>query len=123
MKVKQIAGNMNRLEYQKQSLADVQQKEFDFIWKHFFNYCKSFYAKGGVYGDEVDATDHELEVAILDVLDRFDHQFEGDSYDRELVRHYIEQNRKNTYARFAYRGVYQSMKFNNCLINEGKEYV
>jgi hypothetical protein len=108
---------------EKQKWIANQRADAEFIWNDFFNYCKSFYAKGGVYGDEVDATDHEIEIAILDVLDRFDHNFEGDSYDRELVRHYIETNRKNSYARFAYRGVYQSMKFNQCLQTEGKSCV
>jgi hypothetical protein len=113
--------DMNAIEKQKWVLA--QDQEHDFIWGHFFNYCKSFYAKGGIYGDEVDATDHEIEVAILDVLDTPNHEFAGDTWDRELVRKHIEQNRRDNYARFAYRGIYQSMKFNNCLTDEGKNYV
>ena len=97
-------------------IADMNAQS-DFIWNHFFNYCKSFYAKGGVYGDEVDASDFELEVAICDVLDRAYHIFEGDSYDRELVRHYIEANRKNN-SRFMFRAVHQSMAYDSCLRRE-----
>ena len=41
----------------------------------------------------------------------------------ETIRKHIEQNRRDNYARFAYRGIYQSMKFNNCLTDEGKNYV
>ena len=106
---------MNPIEKQKFILA--QNDEYDFIWNTFFNYCKSFYAKGGVYGDEVDASDFELEVAICDVLDRAYHIFEGDSYDRELVRHYIEANRKNN-SRFMFRAVHQSMAYDSCLRRE-----
>ena len=93
----------------KQKWIAEQNDESEFIWNHFFNYCKLFYAEGGVYGDEVHASDFEIEVAICDVLDRFDHVFEGDSYDRELVRHYIETNRSDNNSRMIYRAVYQSM--------------
>jgi hypothetical protein len=94
----------------KQKWIAKQNDEAEFIWGHFFKYCKAFYAEGGVYGDEVHASDFELEVAICDVLDRFDHEFEGDSYDRELVRHYIEQNRAEDNARLIFRAVHQSME-------------
>ena len=94
----------------KQKWIAEQNDEAEFIWGHFFKYCKAFYAEGGVYGDEVHASDFELEVAICDVLDRFDHEFEGDSYDRELVRHYIESNRKDNNSRMIYRAVHQMME-------------
>jgi hypothetical protein len=118
---------------EKKAWIASQNDEADFIWNHFFNYCKSFYAKGGVYGDEVDASDHEIENAILDVLDRFDHEFEGDSYDRELVRHYIETNRKNkletqimdNFANgytmtnyYLFKAMYQMMAYDLCLEGE-----
>ena len=78
--------------------AEIDRLEADFIWTDFFNYCKLFYAKGGVYGDEVDATDKEIELAMLDILDDKEYEFEGDSWDRERVRSCIE-NRRKQYVR------------------------
>jgi len=106
--------------FKKQILNDVikanQDDEAEFIWGYFYNYCKSFYAKGGVYGDEVNATDHEIEQAILDVLDEIGHEFEGDSFDREKVRHNIERNRNNPYL--VCKAVYQSMHHDYSLRSE-----
>lgn len=89
---------------------ELERLEADFIWEHFFNYCKSFYAKGGVYGDEVDATDKEIELAILDILDDKEYEFEGDSWDRERVRSHIENRRKLKYNQMIFKATYQSMK-------------
>jgi hypothetical protein len=59
----------------------------------FFDYCKSYYAKGGVYGDEVNATDNEIRLGILNVMKSKNFRFEGDSFDRERVRWFIERIR------------------------------
>jgi hypothetical protein len=100
--------------------AEIDRLESDFIWEHFFNYCKSFYAKGGVYGDEVDATDKEIELAILDILDDKEYEFEGDSWDRERVRSFIENRRKLKYNQMIYKATYQSMKHDITLSGETK---
>ena len=97
---------------------EIERHKADFVWKHFFNYCKSFYAKGGVYGDEVDATDKEIELAILDILDDKEYEFEGDSWDRERVRSHIENRRKLKYNQMIFKATYQSMKFHNVLRGE-----
>jgi hypothetical protein len=93
-----------------------QDAEAEFIWGHFLNYCKSFYSKGGVYGDEVNATDEELERAIFDLLDEFGHEFQGDSFDREKVRLNIERTRNNPYL--VCKAVYQSMHHAHILKGE-----
>ena len=100
--------------------AEIDRLEADFIWTDFFNYCKLFYAKGGVYGDEVDATDKEIELAILDILDDKEYEFEGDSWDRERVRSRIENRRKLKYNNMIFKATYQSMKHDVALSGETK---
>ena len=106
---------MNRKEKQqylidKQKWIAEQNDEAEFIWDIFFPYCKSFYAEGGVYGDQVNASEAEIEMAILDVLDEIGYDFQGDSVDREKVRSNIERNRLDNNSRMIYRAVYQMME-------------
>ena len=64
------------------------------INKEFFNYCWSFYGKGGCYANDMfngGCTEQELNNAILlrcyfptKSIKRF--HYEGDSIDREIVR-------------------------------------
>ena len=93
----------------KQAMIKDMDDEAAFIWDIFFPYCKSFYAEGGVYGDEVNASEAEIEMAILDVLDEIGYDFQGDSVDREKVRSNIERNRLDNNSRMIYRAVHQSM--------------
>lgn len=104
------------IDLKKLAILKAEKEQADFIWGHFFNYCKSFYSKGGVYGDEVNATDQEIEQGILDVLDEIGHEFEGDSFDREKVRHNIERSRNNSHL--VCRAIYQSMHHNNSIRRE-----
>ena len=102
----------------KQAMIKDMDMEAEFIWEVFFPYCKSFYAEGGVYGDQVNASEAEIEMAILDVLDEIGYDFQGDTVDREKVRSNIERNRLDNNSRMIYRAVHQSMQHQVAITKE-----
>lgn len=56
--------------------------------KEFIDYVLSFYGKGGLY--DIGATEEEVKTALnIRLKIRQDIEFDGDSYDREIVRDII----------------------------------
>ena len=56
--------------------------------REFFEYCKSFYGKGQIY--DLKAPNHVIKSACAIVEKRNDIPFDGDTVDREAVRHILE---------------------------------
>ena len=56
----------------------------------FYDYCLSFYGSGGVYdmGATLPQVIRATELSLIDPP----HPFEGDSMDRERVRHFLESH-------------------------------
>ena len=54
----------------------------------FYKYCLSFYGKGEIY--DLNVPDIAIKSACELVVNRKDIPFEGDTVDREKVRHILE---------------------------------
>ena len=54
----------------------------------FYTYCKSFYGKGEIY--DLGVSNGALQSACELVANRKDMPFDGDTEDREAVRHILE---------------------------------
>lgn len=55
---------------------------------NFYTYCKSFYGKGEIY--DLGVPTAALQTACELVTNRKDIPFDGDTVDRETVRHILE---------------------------------
>lgn len=56
--------------------------------KEFVDYVLSFYGKGGLY--DIGATEEDVKIALnIRLKTRQDIEFDGDSFDREIVRDII----------------------------------
>lgn len=66
----------------------------------FVDYVLKFYGKGGLYG--LDVTEYETRAALIQLLEsKPEHEFVGDTWDRELVCGLIMAERAKAAERFA----------------------
>lgn len=56
--------------------------------RKFYTYCKSFYGKGEIY--DLGVSNAALQTTCELVANRKDIPFDGDTIDREAVRHILE---------------------------------